>query len=256
MFRNERTLYKRKCSKTGKSIIALYPEQYEGQIYDPDLRWSDNRDPLVFGKDYSPGRFYDDLKDLFKQVPFLNLFAFNNENSDYTNGSEGNKNCYMIFASDHDEDCYYSYSIFNCKNVVDGYGCKECENCYQVIDTVNSMKITYSQKVEDSFNVLFSYHIKSCKNVFLCVGIKDKEYCFKNEVIGKERWETEVVPLIKDMFANNKIAEYEALLQDMKKVDIVKNMNIINTENGIGDFINNSKNAVYCFETHNAEDVK
>ncbi len=29
MFRNERKLYKRKCSKTGKNIVALYPEQYE-----------------------------------------------------------------------------------------------------------------------------------------------------------------------------------------------------------------------------------
>ena len=255
MFRNERTLYKRKCDKTWKSIVALYPEQHEGKVYSPDAWWSDNRDPLEFGREYTPGKFYDDLKDLFKKVPFLNMFAFNNENSDYTNGSEGNKNCYMIFASDHNEDCYYSYSILKCKNIVDSYGCKSCENSYQAIDSINSMKVVYSQNVEDSFNILFSYNIKSCKNVFLCVDIKDKEYYFMNQFVGKERRENEIVPMIQDIFTNNKIEQYQEKLQTMIQWSIVQSMNIMNAQNCIGDLIHNSKNVMHSFEVHDAEDI-
>lgn len=256
MFRNERKLYKRKCSKTGKSIVALYPEEYEGKVYNPDLWRSDGRDPLDFGMTYTPGRFYDDLKVLFKQVPFLNMFAFSNENSDYTNGSEWNKNCYMIFASDHNRDCYYSYSIFDCKNVVDGYGSKGCENCYQIIDCLNCMKTAYSQKVDESFNVLFSYHIKNCKNIFLCVGLKDKEYYYMNEFVGKERWDSEIAPMIDDLFRHGKAEEYQAKLQEMMKWTIVQNMSIINAQNCIGDLIDNSKNVLESFEVHNAEDIR
>ena len=256
MFRNERTLYKRKCSKTGKSIVALYPEEYQGKVYSPDERWSDDWDPLAFAKDYTPWKFYEDLKDLFKQVPFLNMFAFNNENSDYTNGSEGNRNCYMIFASDHNENCYYSYSIFECKNVIDAYGCKWTENSYQVIDTINSMKIMYSQKVEDSFNVAFSHNIKSCKNIFLCTDLKDKEYYYMNKFVGKEKRENDIAPMIKNIFKDKKVAEFEEKLDRMKENSIVQNMNIINSENSFGDLINNSKNATNSFEVHDTEDIK
>lgn len=256
MFRNERKLYKRKCSKTGKSIVALYPEQYEGRVYAPDLWRSDNWDPLDFGRKFTPGRFYEDLKDLFTEVPFLNMFAFSNENSDYTNGSEGNRNCYMIFASDHNRDCYYSYSIFECKNVVDGYGCKWCENSYQIIECLNCMKTAYSQKVDESFNVQFSYHIKNCNNVFLCVGLKDKEYYYMNEFVGKERRDSEIVPMIEDIFTHGRVEEYQGKLQEMIKGAIVQNMNITNTQNGIWDLIDNSKNVLDCFEVHNAEDIR
>lgn len=255
MFRNERTLYKRKCDKTWNTIISLYPQQYEGKIYSPNERWSDNRDPLAFGKDYTPWKFYEDLKDLFTQVPFLNMFAFNNENSDYTNGSEGNKNCYMIFASDHNEDCYYSYSILKCKSVVDCYGCKWCENSYQAIDSIDSMKVIYSQNIENSFNVIFSYNIQNCKNTFLCTDLKDKEYYFMNQYVWKERRENEIEPMIQNIFKNREESVYAKKLEDMKKSSIVKNMNIINTENGIWDLISNSKNIRYSFEAHDTEDI-
>lgn len=255
MFRNERTLYKRKCDETWKSIVSLYPEQHDGKVYSPDIWRSDNRNPLAFGKDYIPGRFYSDLKDLFKEVPFLNLFAFNNENSDYTNGSEWNKNCYMIFASDHNQNCYYSYSILKCKNVVDCYGCKWCENSYQAIDSINSMKIIYSQNVEDSFNITFSYNVKNCKNVFLSTDLKDKEYYFMNQYVWKEKRESDITPRIQNIFKNGEYEMYEEKLENIKKWSIVKNMNIMNTYNGIWDLISNSKNVKHSFEVHDAEDI-
>ena len=256
MFRNERKLYKRKCSKTWKNIIALYPEEYEWQIYSPELRRSDNRDSLEFWKEYIKWKFYEDLKGQFKKVPYLNLFAFHNENSDYTNWSEWNKNCYMIFASDHNEDSYYWYSIFECKNVVDAYWCKKCENSYQIIDWINSMKIFYSQKIEDSFGIYFSYDMKNCKNCFLCTGQKDKEYCFKNKPVSKEQREREILPMIQQIFKTGQIEMYISELNKITTWVIVKNMNLINTTNWIWDLVNDSKNVLNSFEAHNTEDIR
>ncbi len=79
------------------------------------------------------------------------------------------------------------------------------------------MKTAYSQKVDESFNVLFSYHIKNCKNVFLCVGLKDKEYYFMNQPVGKEKWEKEIIPMIEELFANDKVQEYQDKLHEMIK---------------------------------------
>lgn len=256
MFRNERKLYKRTCSATGKSIVALYPEEYEGPVYSSDVRRSDQRDPSTFGKDYVPWKFYETLQQHFKDTPYLNTFAFHNENSDYTNWSEGNRNCYLIFASDHNENCCYGYSIFECKNVLDAYGCKGCENSYGIIDCIQSMKIFYSQKIENWFNIYFSDNMKNCSNTFLCSWLKDKEYFYKNESVGKERREAEIMPLIKTIFAEWRIEEYQIKQKEMGANTISRNMNIINTQSWIWDLVHDSKNVLNCFEVHNAEDVR
>gem|GEM_PF-3287866 len=114
----------------------------------------------------------------------------------------------------------------------------------------------YSEKVEDSFNVLFSHNIKNCKNVFLCVDLKDKEYYYMNKFIGKEKRESEIMPMIKNIFQNRNIDEYVTKLEKLKEGSIVQNMHIINSEKSIGDLITNSKNVINSFQIHNAEDIK
>ena len=40
-FRNERKMYKSKCSKTGREIISLYSPDKDFTVYDPKVWWGD-----------------------------------------------------------------------------------------------------------------------------------------------------------------------------------------------------------------------
>ena len=60
-WRNERTLYKRKCDLCKKDIIGLYPQGTKFPVYCHDCWFSDNWDPFQYGADY------DFSKPFFKQ---------------------------------------------------------------------------------------------------------------------------------------------------------------------------------------------
>src|SRR3989338_9009433 len=55
-FRNERTIYKRTCSKSGKPIVSLYPENTPFPVYDQHIWNGDEWDPMDYGQDYAPNR--------------------------------------------------------------------------------------------------------------------------------------------------------------------------------------------------------
>jgi hypothetical protein len=64
-FRNERNLYKRKCSKTEKDIISIYSPNNPQVVYNREEWWSDSWDPLEYGRDYDfTGRFFEQYKAL------------------------------------------------------------------------------------------------------------------------------------------------------------------------------------------------
>src|SRR3989344_3830979 len=69
-FRNERTLYKRTCSKSGKQVISIYPENTLFPVYDQHIWWGDEWDAIDYAQDYDPSRsFFDQLLELKNKVP-------------------------------------------------------------------------------------------------------------------------------------------------------------------------------------------
>ncbi len=57
-FRNERSIYKRKCDVPGhtEEIISNYAAERKQPVYDLKYWWSDSWDPLAYGQDIDPGR--------------------------------------------------------------------------------------------------------------------------------------------------------------------------------------------------------
>jgi len=47
-FRNERNLYKRKCSATGEDIISIYSPDKPYRVYNQEFWWSDKWNPLDY----------------------------------------------------------------------------------------------------------------------------------------------------------------------------------------------------------------
>ena len=138
MFRNERILYKRPCDMCKENMITLYAPESPYKVYCSKCWWSDEWDPKSFGKEYNFSKtFFEQYKELQAKVPRLGLAAFKNVRSDYTNGSAENKDCYLVFASDYNEDCLYGRLLQRDKQCVDCAFLHESELCYECLDCRN-----------------------------------------------------------------------------------------------------------------------
>src|SRR3989339_1931905 len=100
---NQLNLYERKCDATGVKIISNYHPSSAHKVYKQDYWYSDKWDALKYGMDFDFNMsFFEQFNELSLKVPKPALFtAYEfDENSEYTNHSGKNKNCYMIFDSD------------------------------------------------------------------------------------------------------------------------------------------------------------
>jgi hypothetical protein len=88
-FRNEIKFYRRNCDASGKSIISMYSPDKPFKIYEPKLRWSDQWNPLDYGRAFDFKRpFFEQFAELMKQVPRISLYQNNVENAEYTNHTD------------------------------------------------------------------------------------------------------------------------------------------------------------------------
>jgi DNA-directed RNA polymerase subunit RPC12/RpoP len=83
MFRNERTFYKRPCSKCGKDIVSVYSPNKTFPVWCRDCYLADDWDALTYGQVYDPSKsFFDQVDSLFRTVPRVSLFHINSINSE------------------------------------------------------------------------------------------------------------------------------------------------------------------------------
>ena len=121
-FRNEWNLFRRKCDWTEKELISVYPKVCELAVVDPAVWWSDEYDPLRYGREFDFSRtFFEQFVELNVAVPKAALQNVKSENSEFTNYAAENKNCYLCVGAAGNEGCYYSYRIMRSKNVCDSY---------------------------------------------------------------------------------------------------------------------------------------
>src|SRR3990167_4289723 len=163
-FRNERTLYKRTCSKTGKPIVSLYPEN-------------------------TPLPFFDQMLELKNKVPRISLLAINCANSEYVNNTEDSRNCYLIFAAQKNEDCLYCRLLYRSKFVVDGAFVADSELCYECIDVRKSYKCMFAESCETRSDLLFCFDLRDCQNCIFSTNLRNKSYHIFNKPVPREEFE-------------------------------------------------------------------
>lgn len=107
-------LFRRNCSLTNQPIISSIPPELPIKVYSQKIWLSNTVDATEYGRDFDFSRpFFPQFKELSLATPRPSLFTdyLHDENSEYTNFAGRNKDCYLIFDSDENRDCYYSYSI-------------------------------------------------------------------------------------------------------------------------------------------------
>jgi hypothetical protein len=200
LFRNERKLYKRKCDFTDKEIISIYSPDKPFKVYDQTIRWSDKRDPMDYGRDFDFSQtFTENFKALSDQVPKQALAVRESENCDYNNLCGFSKNCYMIFASSKDEDCFYAKNLSQSSDCVDILIGEKLSSCYQLIECKNCSNVYFSQNTVDCSFSRYLENCVDCHDCFACTNLTHKKYCIHNTQYTKEEYASKVAELKKQL---------------------------------------------------------
>ncbi len=254
--RNERKLYKDKCDLSGRDIISLYAPGSEYKVYAQDVWWSDKWDPRDYGRDYDFGRpFFEQFYELQKEVPRLSLMNMKGENSEFCNATASNKNCYLVFGGDFNEDCINSIFCMHTQDCVDTYWIDYCQLCFDVIDCTKCYSCKYSQNCHNCKDSHFLYECRGCSDCFMCVGLVSKQYYIFNKQYSKEEYEAKLRGF--GLSSRDNVSKLKGEFAEYKLKFPHRHAHIINCENVSGNNLVNAKNCESCFDvTGPAEDLK
>ena len=246
-WRNERTLYHRKCDATGKDIITMFAPEQPLVVYERYYWWSDKWDQLKSGRDYDFSKtFFKQFKELFELAPLPNLANNNVRNSEYGNHNADMKDCYLTYASFTNENTHYSNGALRCKDSMDLYIMEDGEQCYEDVISANLSKVFFAY---DSDNSLGSYFLRSCANAnncFGCVNLRNKSYHIWNMPYSKEDYKKEIEKL--NLGSYKSLTALREKFSEFSKKFPRRFASIIRSTNSTGDNIMSSKNVHECFD--------
>lgn len=255
VWRNERTLYQRQCDLCHKDIISIYDPKQPYIVYCYDCWYSDKWDAAQYGQPIDFTRpFFEQFKELQLKVPRVYAMALDNENSEYTNGSAYNKDCYLIFVSDHNEDCLYSYGILNCVSSMDNlnvtkseltYGCTGCSGCYDVRFSIDSSGCR---------NSAFLLDCKAVSDCFMSYGLRNAQYVWRNQQLTQADYQAKLAKVQHGSYTTTQKLLDE--FAELKKKHTFKYYHGLNNENFSGDYLERCSNTHASFESYELENCK
>ncbi|MFA6397929.1 MAG: hypothetical protein WDK96_03765 [Candidatus Paceibacterota bacterium] len=256
VFRNERSLYKRNCDLCGKEKILIYSKGSHYKVYCYDCFFSEGWNPLSYGIDYDFSKtFFDQYKELSDNFPKLGIVRQGlNVNGEYTNRVSDSKNCYLIFGSNKNENCYYGVSFWDSKDSIDCYNLRKSEKCTECIDCYNCNSLKYSKECNGCLDSWFLTNCRNCQNCFGCFNLRNKNYFIYNEQYTKEEYFNK----IKELELTNR-DNLQNLKEKVQKESIKYIFPSIVEHHAIdvsGNWIENSKNIKSAFNCDNVENGK
>lgn len=253
-FRNGRNLYQRKCDASGQNIISSYSPDKPYKIYKSDIWYGDSWDALEYGRDYDFNRpFFEQFADLQLVVPRLGLSNVNGENSDYCNMTVYNKNCYLVFGGDYNQDVQYGDLCMHNRDSFDIDYSNHNEACYFLSDSFNCYGCSFTFDSKNCNDCHFVSDCTGCSECILCTSLTKKSYCILNQEYSKEEYEEKKKALLDGSYKTQQ--EHWQKFLDLRAKRIVKFSHQISCENCSGDYIENSKNCHNVFETSDSEDT-
>jgi len=255
-WRNERSLYNRECSGTGKKIVSMYSADQKFPVYDNSFWWGDEWDGKdnFFDFDFSK-QFFLQFENLLNVAPRMARVQQGVcENSTFTNCASNNKNCYLLFAVNSSEDCAYGAFVLNCKNSFDNLYLTKSELCYESVTSEDCYSSTFLQNSKRCSESHFLKNCISCTNCFGSVNLRNKEYYFLNKKYSKEEYfkKLEEVGLSKYSRVKNLRKYFAKLFQKYP----VKFSESLQNHNSSGDYLYNSKDSFECWDASNLESCK
>ncbi|OHA00180.1 MAG: hypothetical protein A3C07_01350, partial [Candidatus Sungbacteria bacterium RIFCSPHIGHO2_02_FULL_47_11] len=259
-WRNERSLYKRKCNSPGhdEDIISVVSPDKPFSVYDDRFWWSDKWDPIEYGGEYDFSKpFFSQFREMLEQVPLISLSVTNMVNCSYCNVSADDKECYLISASDGNERVRYSNrTVFN-KDSQDIYIGNHCELCYEIVNCRQCYKLFFGFNCNQCTDSAFLYNCTNCSNCFGCTNLRNKSYHIFNRPYPKEEYERKIKELNLESFSA--LRQLKEKHKSSTLESIHRFAHILKSANVSGDNVQYAKNCAFCFDVignPSAEDCK
>ncbi|MBI4836438.1 MAG: hypothetical protein HY817_04225 [Candidatus Abawacabacteria bacterium] len=253
-FRNSSSLYNRKCDHSGEAIISIYAPDKPYKVYKSDYWFSDKWDAADYGQEIDFSRpLFPQLKELQLKVPRLALLNFNAENSDYCNSTVGNKNCYLIFGGDHNQDCLFGNLSMHNEKVVDSDVSNQNKVCYMMSDCTNCYQCQFAFDCKSCSNCFFISDCSNCQDCILCTNLHNKQFCINNEQLSKEAYQQKANELLNGSRKMQK--ELMEQFQSLRSTRTVKFSHMVSCEDSSGDYLKSCKGCHNCFDSSESEDL-
>lgn len=268
VWRNEKTLYKRACDLCKKSIITMFGPKAKHPVYCNDCWASDKWDRTAYAKDYDFSRpFFDQLKELIDVVPQSATYSSPalgpNINSDYSNFAGANKDGYLVFNSNTNENAAYSRGLSNCRDTFDTYYAENLERAYECMNVTGSTKVAWAENSSDCLDSTLLSDCGASSNCFGSVNLRHGQYYFFNEKLPKEEYEKRVGEVqgsyskmeeAKKRFEEHKLKFPQRAQQNIKAVNSTGNY-LFETKDCFASFeVTDCENIRYSFSTKNGKD--
>ena len=246
-WRNERSLYKRKCDATGIDIISIFSPNSEYKAYEEKYWWSDNWNPLDYGIEYDFSKsFFEQYQELLKRVPHLALFNMLHVNSEYCNYASHNKDCYLFTGGGWNEKLSYVNRSTNSRDSVDCYIIEKDEFCYDCLYCYGCYKLAHSNNCENCLESAFLYNCRNCSYCFGCTNLVSKSYCIWNKQYSKEEYEVKISEMNLGSF--KALEKLRKTFEEVYLKSIHKYADLINCKNVTGNHVRNARNCTHCFD--------
>ena len=186
---------------------------------------------------------YEALK---KSVPVPAVRVTSNENCQFVDYTHFSKNCRHCFVCVFLENSIYCTAGGKSRDLIDCEYCGWCELCYHCVECIKCYQSTYLQDCTNCRNCHFCSMCINCTNCFGCVALTHKQYCIFNKQYTKEEYEKRVAELRKEKPEKN-LRKLKALI---KKTPRPQSFQRENTNCPYGDYLTNSKNVYWGFNTY------
>ncbi len=258
LWRNEKTLYRRNCDKTGKSIVSIYSPDSRFKVYDITEWWSDSWSALDYAKDFDFSRpFFEQFKELQTNVPRLALLNKNCKNSDFSNHSNSSKDCYMCVTAFESENAMHCNNVIPVKNSSDVYRSEGSSNehLFECINVHDCYNCQYCFLIEGSFDCYYSFDLKNCSNCFLSYNLRGQSYCFMNQKYSKEEYADKIKQF--NLKSNSeRVKLYQMWIDLIYNKALHRGTIVENSISSVGNFIFNSKDTKDCFDVEKMENCR
>lgn len=255
LFRNGRFLFRQKDAITGQEIFSGIPPQAPVIVYEHGYWWSDNWEPLQYGRDYDFSRpFFEQFRELMYIVPWPSRNMKNLVNSDYCDEAGDLKNCYLCFDMGGAEDSAYVVGGPLSKNSFDLTQTVRMELCYEGLGNEDCYQVFFSNYCLQCNNVWFSRDLTGCQNCFGCVNLRNKQYYIFNKPYTKENYFVELEKF--DLGSHKIIVGLRNKVAELWSKYPHKFMHGMHNTDVSGDLILYSKNAKFSYFVEDVENSK
>ncbi len=255
---NLENLFHRNCDLCGEKFISVYPKESPYTVYCVECWYSDKWDWRDYGVDYDFSKpFFKQFDNLLHKAPLLGLVVNANTITGfpYNNYSTYIKDCYLTFNSDNSQECAYGSSItrsresFSSSMVMDTDSCYDCMCIYKSNHCVGT-------RGNNRFCIdcYFVRDCENCQDCFMCSGLKNKKYYFKNKQLTKDKYEEVLREYDLSSSKNYKKTNHE-VNQFWKTISPKPAWDTLSV-NYSGSYVFHSKNCHECYDVVDSEDCK